>query len=342
MRNLAIGIAAVLLLGGPAWALDTVKLATGTTVACKVTDMTSTQVTVDVRGTSKVYPVNEITGIAYEGEPLPLRNARNELVLFKYSEALEQLGKVELPTTRPEVDQDAEYFKALCASRLALEGTGKVVEAGKLMIAFLKAHPNSYHALEGNEVVGDLLVANGSYAQAEPYYRKLAAAPWPDYQMRAGVHMAEALMAQAKWAEAAQAFDGVTAIDSKSDAGEELRGTALVGKARCLVEQGKTDEAARAAQAVIDKTDSLLSDVQGSAYATLGLALRKANRNKEAIMAFLHVDLLYNTQPDAHAEALGNLVELWRAAEEPDRANQCLAMLKDSYPNSAWAKKLGN
>ena len=342
MRKLAIGVAVVLLWAGPAWAADTVKLTSGTSVTCKVTDLTVTKVTIDIRGTSRAYPVNEIASIVFEGEPQPLRNARNELVLDKFKEALEQLEKIELPTARPEVDQDVKFYRALCASRLALGGEGAVVEAAKQMFAFLKAHPSSYHALEANEVLGDLAVANGSYAQAEPYYRKLAAAPWPEYQMRAGNRMARALMAQSKWAEAVQAFDGVVAIDSKSESAEELHGFALVGKARCLVEQGKTDEAAKAAQDIIDKTDSDLSDVQGSAYATLGLALRKANRNKEAVMAFLHVDKLYNTLPEAHAEALGNLVELWRAAEEPDRANLCLATLKENYPNSPWAKKLGN
>jgi tetratricopeptide (TPR) repeat protein len=339
-RFSVVCLLALMILPGTARALDTVKVASGSSVSGKVTEMTALKVTIEKGSTVRTVPVNEIKSITFEGEPSTLNGVRNDVEADHFEQALSLLEKIDVATvTRTEVVQDIQFYKALCNARLAQAGTGSVVEAGKAMNAFIRANPESYHALEANEVVGDLLVANRSYAQAEAYYAKLTATPWPDYKMRAGVAMSRALMAQGKWAEATEALDGVLAIKGKTEAAAVQRGIAMAGKARCLAQQGQTDDAIKLANQLIEATDSDQTEVQALAYNALGAALRKANRNKEAIFAFLHVDLLYNTVPDAHAEALSNLVELWRATEEPDRAKQAEAALKDNYPSSPWAKK---
>ena len=79
------------------------------------------------------------------------------------------------------------------------------------MIAFTKNYPDSYHYFQACEIVGDLLVANRSFDQAEEYYAKVAKAPWPDYQMRAGVAIGRALLAHGKNSEALDAFEKVLA-----------------------------------------------------------------------------------------------------------------------------------
>jgi len=56
-------------------------------------------------------------------------------------------------------------------------------------------------------------------------------------------------------------------------------------------------------------------------------------------LAFLHVDVLYFTVPEAHAEALANLVELWEAMHKTERAQRARAILDEQYRNSPWAKK---
>ena len=53
------------------------------------------------------------------------------------------------------------------------------------------------------------------------------------------------------------------------------------------------------------------------AYNALGTALRKAGKPKEAILAFLHVHLLYSTQPDLDAEAVANLEKLFTETHKP-------------------------
>ena len=74
----------------------------------------------------------------------------------------------------------------------------------------------------------------------------------------------------------------------------------------------------------------------------LGTAQRQAGRVKEALLAFLHVDILYPGVPDAHAEALANLAELWDQVHKGERANRARQTLQEQYKDSPWAKKAGN
>jgi len=61
------------------------------------------------------------------------------------------------------------------------------------------------------------------------------------------------------------------------------------------------------------------AEVMGRAYVTLGLAYRKANDAKRAIIAFLHTDLIYFRHSPSHIEALQNLLELWPQVGHPER-----------------------
>ena len=102
---------------------------------------------------------------------------------------------------------------------------------------------------------------------------------------------------------------------------------------------GKTDEAIKAVQAVIAKADPENQELHARAYNILGNCYLTASKKKEALLAFLHVDLLYSRFPEQHAEALANLATLWADLDKADRAAQARDLLKEKYPNSAWAGK---
>ena len=79
--------------------------------------------------------------------------------------------------------------------------------------------------------------------------------------------------------------------------------------------------------------------MQAQAYNTLGTALRKAGKPQDALLAFLHVDVLYFASAEDHAEALANLAQLWNEVQKPERAAQALQTLKTRYKNSRWASQ---
>ena len=177
-----------------------------------------------------------------------MKTARVRIAKGEYAEALSSLKDLAAEDKRPDVAADIEFYKAFCAARLALGGSGAIVDAGREMAAFAKKYPDSYHYLEACQIVADLLVADGRFDKAESYYGELAKAPWEDTKMRAAIGTGRALLAQGKAAEALKVFDDVLGHELEGPRGEVQRLTAKLGKARCLAATKKTDEAIQIAQ----------------------------------------------------------------------------------------------
>jgi hypothetical protein len=90
---------------------------------------------------------------------------------------------------------------------------------------------------------------------------------------------------------------------------------------------------------VIAKADAEDGELHARAYNAKGSALVAAGKKKEALLAYLHVDLLFSSYPEQHAEALANLSALWKEVDQVNRANQAAATLRQEYPSSRWVKK---
>ena len=321
--------------------LDQVRKTDGSTVNGSVVSITPTRITVEERsGGQKAVSVNEIAMITFDGDPGPLKTARNHGAQGRYEEALGVLENVKPDELkRKEALADYLFLKAYSNAKLALAGTGPLNEAGSQMFAFCRENQNSYHFLEACETLGDLFVASRKYENATEWYGRLAQAPWPDYKMRAGLAMGRALLAQKKSADAVRAVDSVLTAGGEGEQVDLYKALANLGKIRCQIETAKPDEVVKQIEAVILKADADRAEVLAPAYNVLGAALRKAGKDKEALMAFLRVDVLYATQPDAHAEALANLAELWNKQQQTERAVRARQTLEERYPNSPWARR---
>jgi len=300
-------------------------------------------------GVTEDYPVNEIKEIIFEGEPPDMTGARRDVMDGRYEDALEALGKINPNTlTREVIKQDLAFYKAFCKAKMALAGQGgvAVTDAGNDMVQFANApaNANNYHILEANEVLGDLLVLAQKYAAAADCYQKLETAPWPDYKMKAGVLVGRALLAQGKAEEALAKFEQVLALQAPGPQGDAQRLAARLGKAACLAQSNppKVDEAVSLIEGVLETASAEDQELHAYAYNTLGNIYKKAGNPKAAILAFLHVHLIYFSVGDAHAEALYNLAQLWSQVSppKPEEAAKARDLLKKQYQNSPWAKKL--
>ena len=341
--------AGICLAAAPGWAIDTVKTnKTTAPIQGRVTSVSPTEVVLEkgpAGGTTATIPVNEVVFIFFEDDPSSLREARQEVVKGLYEEALARLEKITVKeNVRPEIGQDVEFYAAYCRAQLALAGGENLIVAGKSLRAFLDKNKESYHWFKAYELLGDLYVANGSFAAAEKAYDEVAKAPWVDYKMRAGVARGRALLAQEKAPEAAKAFDTVLATTTDSDLAETQKMAAQVGKARILAMEKKTDDALKLLQPIIqkvenDKSDADQLDLLAHAYATSAFAKRLAGRSEEARYDYLRVHLLYPQAPEPHAEALYNLGQLWEEFHKPERASEARKLLKEQYQHSSWAKK---
>ncbi len=319
---------------------DRVRLVRGNETG-EVSEMTPFQVTLSkgLPGNRDV-AVNEIKSIQFSGEPPELSQARLNAANGAYENALEALEKIDVgKVERDFVKQDIEFYKGWCAAKLALSGQGEIADAGRQLNNFVRAYPNNFHYLPAREAMGDLLMAGGGYANAEKQYAELTKAPWADYKMRAAVAVGRSLQAQNKHAEAIKQFDAALATTGDSAEAQNERLSATLAKAVSLAETGGSDQAVGIIEKVIHDADPQQKELHARAYNALGTCYEKAGKSKEALLAFLHVDVLYNTVPEAHAEALSHLTTLWKAIGQDERAREARQTLADRYGGSRWAKQ---
>jgi len=306
----------------------------------KIVKISPQSIAVKRNGSVENIPVNEITSVSFDGEQRSLSLVRSAIRGQRYSAAAKTLNKIDVAEVRRDlVKQEIKFFKAFCAAKAALGGEGKIVDAGRIMGKFAKDYPNNYRYYEANEIIGDLLTSLGRDNAAAKFYSKLTEAPWPDYKTKANIAAGRALLAAKNPNEAIRYFEKVLAGSDKNTSNQKQRLEAEVGKARCLAEQGELKKAKSLAEKIIREVGPEETDLNARAYNTLGTSLKKLGKKKEALIAFLHVDILYSTIPDAHAEALYNLIQLWNDLNNTERANSAQQTLNKQYKNSRWAKK---
>jgi len=322
---------------------DAVRKFGNARIAGTVKSVTATEVSIDVSGALQKIPVTEVEAVEFDGEPTEMKNARNLLKTGEDQKALEQLARIPpAALARKELKQDYEYYAAVAKGRLALRGAGPISDAGTLMFTFVNNNKDSYHYLPGQELLGELLVAAGNTTAALAAFAELEKAPYDEFKMRAGVARGRALMTQKDYVQAQTAFEAVLALPfteaQKGTSAESQRFAAVLGRAECMAGTGKTDDAIKQLETeVIPNLSPEETALQARAYVTLGNCYNaKPEGKKSALIAFLHVDVLYDNVPAAHAEALWNLSNLWVDIGKNERGQDCLTRLNRLYPGSPW------
>ncbi len=323
-----------------AWAQNDRVFGPRGTPTGSITAMNKDELTIDVRGRSVTIPVNEITKIAFDEDTGELRTARDRALQGQYEDALRALRDINPETFgRAVVAQDVKYFVAFCQAKLALAGQGDATQAGSALYQFTRDNPGSYHFYEANELIGDLFAAMGRYDNAAQFYAIVGQAPWPDYKMRAAVLEADALRMKGDFPTALVRYEQVASASLSDPLAEQQKLMATIGKAVCLANTGKPDEAIKIAEEVIAKNDPREQRLFARAYNALGAAYLKSNRAPDALLAYLHTHLLFFQSSDAHAEALYHLATLWEAQREPQRALEARQLLKQRYGGTSWANR---
>jgi hypothetical protein len=80
--------------------------------------------------------------------------------------------------------------------------------------------------------------------------------------------------------------------------------------------------------------------VNAEAFLRQGDCLREQGADKDALLAYLHVDVLFSSEKAMHAEALYRLATLWDKVGSKVRADEAREKLKSDYENSEWARQL--
>jgi tetratricopeptide (TPR) repeat protein len=338
LQPIAINVAILMFVTTSAHAQnDRIRLWSGSESG-EITKTTPLEVTIERGSATKTIPVSEIRSIVFAGEPAELTQARVNSDNGAFKTGLEALAKIDLAQVKRDlVRQDIEFYKAYIAAKQALLGERPIAEAGREMYAFVSGAKDSFHFLQATELLGDLLVASGKYSDAQKQYDALATTPWPSYKMRAAVLTGRALQAEKKHAEALQQFNAALSLKDESDEGKRQALAAQLSKSVSLSATGKVDEGVQIVEQVIAAADPEDKELNARAYNALGNCYEQAGQTKPALFAYLHTDLLYSGVPEAHAEALARLAELWEKAGQPTQARQARETLQERYASTRWA-----
>lgn len=322
---------------------DQVRLKAGGTVTGEVVSTTADAIAVrTASGETRRVPTNEARAVLFADEPSALTQARINAANGGYATALRKLREIDgRELARGLVRDEARFLTAYCEVRLAAIGQGNAAAAYKRLGAFLKANPDSHHAYAATEALGDLLVAIERYDRAAPMYARLAKAPFPALRLRAEVLTGRALQAKGDHDEALERFERALSLEAAGEGVAEERLAAQLGKARSLAETGRLDEGVDLAREVVLAAGDGEPAKLARGYNTLGRCYEAAGMPIDALLAYLHTDLLFDGDPDAHAEALSRLAELWKTAGDPDEARDAVRRLRDRYASSRWAAESG-
>ncbi|MEX0669223.1 MAG: tetratricopeptide repeat protein [Pirellulales bacterium] len=343
-------IVAGIIAGGSAFptraqSLDRVRRVAAADIQGEVIDTSPNGIDLESRtGTTKI-PIESIREVLFGNEPEELKSARTLLRRKDGAGALDELAKIkpaDIEGVEKNIQAELAFVRAAATARKAL-ATGEGLAAGqKALTDFVTAFPRSHHFYDMQELLGTVLARQGKIAEAAAAYGLLAKGP-PMIIVRAATLKADLLSSQQKYAEAIREYEAAAKAATKieGDSGKRARLGADFGRARCLTRIGKAADAIVASQGMLKDANPGDSETLSRLFVVLGDAQRAiGDKDRDAIISFLSVDMVHNSLPEEHAEALFNLVELWEKTNNPERAREARQDLETTYPDSPWTKKL--
>lgn len=320
---------------------DRVIASDGTT-AGEVVSVSPLDVEIERSGEPKKIPIEKIREVQFGDEPQSLKSARVMLNRGRPADVIQELAKIEaaeLDGVRQFVLDEVDFLKAAGTGRAALAAGTDPAEGAKLAADFLAKHPKSHHFFRVQELLGDLLSRSGKYDEAQAAYAQLDKGP-AALKVRAAAARASMFFDQKKFAEAYKEYEKAVGIEANDEESLSQKRAAELGKARCLTRQGEAGKAIELLQKVIKQANPEEKELLARTYNVLGESYRTdGGKDQDALISYLTVDLVYNSVPDSHAEALYNLMELWERGKNPERSREARESLQTIYPGSPWAKK---
>jgi tetratricopeptide (TPR) repeat protein len=290
-------------------------------------------VKLDKAGVTKNFKAGEITKIMFEGDPPQLTKARGFALDGQYDQALQELKKLKVNNiNRDIIKEEVAFYIALCEAELALSGQGKIDDAARGMIEFAGQNRDSWHFYEAGKLLGDLALASNKSDQALKYYRSLENAPAEATKIEARYLQGLVQLKMKQGAAAVADFDKILGLKPQTTHIVRLQTLSKAGKAVALALQGDGDQADELTNTLIAELNPEDVEIAARIYNARGASCESRDDIEGAIMAYLHTHLMFSVQPDAHAEALKRLVELWPRVGKPERAAQARQELQSRYP----------
>jgi tetratricopeptide (TPR) repeat protein len=316
----------------------------GTTTALRgdVTAISRTEVVLTGRTNKKEYriPVPEIDRIRWDGEKpqvsqvrIEERNGLLDKAIEGYQAALKDADSANLRT-------DLEFLIARATATKALGDAEAYDGPIKKLEDFRTKHPTHFRYFETLKLLTRLYMAKNDVEKVNATIKLMSEAPWNDFKMDTEITQARVSLAHDDVAAALAALERVISVKASTPAELSRRYEALLAKASCLEKQGKFTEAASVLRNILDEAAEEDIKTLAEASVRLGDCFQAGGRLKEAIIAYLRVDILFPKDKAHHAEALYQLSQLFAKDGKPDKAADAATRLQQTYPRSPWTAKL--
>lgn len=345
-RYYLIAMAVSLLLPtSSAFAIDIItKKSDGKRVNGNISAMSKTELTLKKNvGDPETVAANDIAAIEWEGGGPELKLGYSDENGGRFESATQRFQKAKSDAKSPSdfLKGEFEYMLARVAAKQALTDPEKRDAAIQKLLAAQKGYADHVRFYESVQLLSQLQLSIKDFDGARKSLETLSQSPWSDLKLAAQITEAKVLAAEGKTDEAIAKFDAVSssAGDSPNDLARKYE--AMLGHARALIAQTKFEDALKILDEVTDKGPADDSALQAEAYVLQGQALQGLGRNKEAALAYLHVDILFPREDAYRAESLYQLSNLWKLVQHPERSAEAAGKLVQIYPNSEWRKKLG-
>jgi tetratricopeptide (TPR) repeat protein len=311
-----------------------VKGAIGGRVRGTVQSETPTEVVVTLGASTTAVPIDQIVSVRYDSQSANYQLGESRESAGQLPEAAEYFKKAAAETNgKPFPHQAALFREAKVLSDLATVEPERQPEARDKLNAFIRSYPGGRHIAAAREALARLQINTGDFAGADATITALARLP--KAADRAAVLRTKVLAKQGKHDQAMTELDRLIKASPK---GSERHRYAMLAKAESLAATRNYKEAEALVRQVIQANPAEDADSQAPAYNTLGDCLRAANRPKDALIAYLHTDMLYSKDKEEHPRALHGIVSTFRHLKQDARADEFAQRLKQEYPRSAWTR----
>lgn len=324
----------------PTMAADQVtRLSDGATIRGRFETLSSTQIVVrQSNDQTETVSTDDIREIRFNREPPPLQTARSNERSGSYAAAIDQLEQVRSDYSGGDrrVPVEIDFLIARCQARLAADDPAVTPAAITSLQDFIGRNQDGYRTLESTLLLAQLL-AEVDRDRAVPLIEELRGSGVDGFAMQAGVVLGHILLDEGRFDEARQMFDQL--VQETRDTPTELTThyDSRLGRAECLRQQGEFQEAIQDLQSFIAEVPDEQDSTLARAWILLGDCYRESNQSQAALLAYLHVDILYDESTTEHAEALHRLGPLWEAAGHSDRSRDAELRLLNQYPQTKWA-----
>ena len=289
--------------------------------------------------------VSDILMIQFDEEPQELIEAKRRLVEKEFEAALHAVEKInenQIEESSVAVRGEYAYVQAVAVGRIAIKTADGIPSSLRRVEKVIDQFTRSIHHYELLELAGDLEVAQGRADKAQEFYDKMIEGP-PLIALRARRLSGNVLASEDRHLEAIRTFEKVQSENLDLNGVEQEKMAACLDQATSLIALRRSDEAVLCIQEMLlrefpeEVPVSSVEELLGKAYSLLGQSFIETGKNQEALIAYLTVDLVYNTDPNIHAESLLQLIELWTRGGYPRRAAEAREKLVNSYPENEAA-----